>query len=59
MDALQAQQAHEARHAMPSDALLELVVQLGVDAPGAVRAAAIPMDGFDDLAQRGVGDVTP
>lgn len=57
VDALQAQQAHQARHTMPSNMLLELVMQLGMDAPGAVRPAAVIEDDLDDLAQRGVGDV--
>jgi hypothetical protein len=57
VDALEAVQAHQARHPVPSDADLELILQFGVHAPSAVRAATVLEDGLDDFRQRGVGDV--
>lgn len=58
MDALETVEARQAYHTVAGDALHELFAQLGVDPPGAVRAATVDVDCLDDVRQRSVCDVS-
>lgn len=57
VDALEALWAHQARHPVPRDTQLELALHFGVHAAGAVRAAAVLVNGLDDFREDGIGDV--
>src|SRR5690554_3398600 len=54
MHTLDAQQAHEARHALPAHPDPVLLAQLDMDARRAVRAQALGVDPLDQLHQLGV-----